>query len=300
MKKLILISIFIFHKLAFASSCCGGGSSSSLIITGDNRYELSLGISARNDIGQTNSIGLAYLNNDSVIDQRQSINLQAQYQLSEFSQIAIKSSVISKEMLKSGINEKNKGLGDIDLQTTYEYLPERQFSLIKPRGFAYFKVTIPTSNSLYDSTSKIMSDVRGTGLYSFGLGNFLLKKIDLVTFKMTTEWNHLFGKSFLGYKLKDYEKFSIPFGISYAFGESSWSAGLTNSWNYQTGKEISGNINSKSSSEQFFEVSSFINYSPTREDIYSLSYADSTLIGKSLNSPLYRTWALTYTFVNAL
>lgn len=294
MKKLILFS-FIIPKL-YASSCCGGGSSSSMIITGDNRSELALGYAYRSDLGQTDSSAAAYFNNEAVIDQKQSLNLQAQYQLSEFTQIATKTSFVDKKMDKSGLHESNTGLGDIDLQATYEYLPEFTYHPIKPRGFTYLKLTIPTSKSLYDSLSSIRSDVRGSGLFSFSLGNFYIKKIDDWTLKLTTEWSHYIGKKYSNLTLSDFDKFVIPIGVSYTLLNSDITLGFNDTFSYQTRKKITGINNSFSDAEYFWELNTFINYSLNRQDIISLSYSDSTLIGKSVNSPLYRSVAVTYTY----
>lgn len=290
-----ILFLIIFSKL-YASSCCGGGSSSSMIITGDNRAELSLGYSYRNDVGQTDTSGNAYFNNSAITDQKQTINLQAQYQVSEYTQLATKTSFVEKELNKSGLNESNMGLGDIDLQATYEYLPEFTYHPIKPRGFIYFKSTIPTSKSLYNSESSIKSDVRGTGLYSIGLGNFFIKKFDNWTIKFTSEWNHFFGRNYKDLALSDYDKLIIPIGVSHSFDNSDFTIGFTDSFSYQTSKTLSGMNNSTSASEYFWELNTFINYSLNRNQMFSLSYSDSTLIGKNINSPLYRSAALTYIY----
>jgi hypothetical protein len=271
-----------------------------MIITGDNRAEMSLGYSLRSDLGQTNQDGWSNLNNDQTKDQKQSINLQGQYQVSESWQLASKFSLVDKNLNKSGLKENNLGLSDIDLQATYEYLPEYTYSDYKPRGFVYSKLSVPTSRSLYDSKSNIFSDVRGTGLYSVSFGNFLLKKLNTVSLKLTTEWTHYFGKTYSQFKLHDYEKFVLPIGIAYTYPDSDFTFGITDTFSYQTGKNLSGQINSKSSQEYFWELSTFVNFTPNRNEIWSLSYSDSTLIGKNINSPLYRTVALNYSYVIAL
>jgi hypothetical protein len=205
--------------------------------------------------------------------------------------------LVNKILRKSGLDESEIGLGDVDLQGTYEYLPEYTFSNYKPRGFVYSKISIPTSKSLYNSESSIFTDVRGTGLYSLSLGNFFLKRLDNITLKFTTEWTHYFGKTYSQFKLHDYEKFVFPLGIAYSPPESNFTLGLTDTFSYQTGKTLTGNINSKSTQEYFWELSTFVNYSPNRNEIWSLSYSDSTLQGNNINSPLYRSGAFNYTYV---
>lgn len=298
--KFYFILFLFLSKNAFSSSCCGGGSSSSMIITGDNKAEISLGYSYRSDLGQTNKEGFSILNNKNIKDERQNIIFLGEYQILELWQLASKFTMVDKNLHKSGLREKNFGLGDIEFQLTYEYLPAYVYSEYKPRGFFYGKLTIPTSKSLYDSQSNIFADVRGTGLYSLSIGNFLLKTFNTLTLKITTEWSHFFGKTYSQYKLHDYEKFSIPLGIAYTPLHSAFTFGLTDTFSYQAEKKFTGDAQLKSSHEYFWEVNAFINYSTNRNEIWSLSYNDSTLIGKNVNSPLYRTIGFNYSYVFAL
>lgn len=295
--KLFLLLIFISSSPAYSSSCCGGGSSSSLIIVGDNRAEWGMSYSARSDLGQTNEHGWSSFNSNNVRDNSQSLNFQGQYQLSESWQAGGKFSFIDKTIKKAGVEEDSQGLGDIDFQATYEYMPEFTYHPYKPRGFVYSRLTFPTSHSLYDSNTLLFSDVRGTGLFGVGLGNFFIKQLNSWTLKLGTEWTHYFGKTYSQFKLDDYEKFVLPIGVAYAFTDSPYSIGMTETFSYQTGKTLRGNINSKSKQEYFWELSAFLNFSPGREEIYSLSYSDSTLIGKNVNSPLYRSLAVSYTYL---
>jgi len=295
--KYLLIFLFFISNNLFASSCCGGGGSSSLIITADNRAEMSLGYSYRKDLGQTNSEGYSNLNNNNTKDQTKRLTLQGQYQFKDYWQVGAKLGMAEKNFAKSGQSEVNRGLSEIDLQITHEYLPEYIYNAYKPRAFVYVKSSIPFSKSLYDSNSKINSDVYGSGLYSFGFGHLLFKRWDEITLKLGLEWNHLFGKNFAQFKLHDYEKWMIPFGVSHSFNDTDLSLSLTSTFNYQSGKRQTGTINSLSSSERFWDLSTSLTYSHTRYELWSLSYSDSTLIGESINSPLYRSVGLNYSYV---
>lgn len=298
MKYLILT--FILINNVWASSCCGGGSSSALIIVGDNKSEYSFGYSFRNDIGQTNSSGYSLINSDNIVDQKQSYNIQGQFLIYDYTQLAMRTSFVTKNVEKSGLKEKNNGLNDMDIQLSYEYLPEFTYHPYKPRAFFYTKLNIPFSKSLYNSNSKIFSDVRGSGLYSIGIGNFFVKRLDDTMLKLAIEWNHVFGKNFGSTNVSSSQKFVIPLGISYTFPNSDFTFGLNDSFTYQTQIKTSGLVNSTSSSQRYFEIGAFINYSPTREHIYSLTFSDSSLIGKSINSALYRSIALNFTLANPI
>ena len=267
-----------------------------MIITADNKMEMSLGYSFRKDIGQTNKQGYSTLNSNQIKDESQTIDLGIHYQLLEYWQLASRVSLKSKDIKKSGKAESETGLGDIDLQATYEYLPEYSYSLWKPRGFIYSKLTIPTSKSLYDSESTLYTDVRGAGLYSFSVGHFHLKKWGEWTLKFSTEVARFFGKTYPNYKLEDYHKVLVPMGVGYAPENSDFSFGVNDTFSYQTPKKTSGSISSTSQKEYFWELGFFVNYMHNRESLWSLSYSDSSLVGNSVNSPLYRTVALSYSY----
>lgn len=296
MKKLIstLFLFFLSDKL-FAGSCCGGGSSSSLILTGDNVQEYSLGLVYRNDLGQTDNGGWASFHNDQTTDRQMVFNLQFQRQMAEYWQLAIKSSFIQKDLEKQNRREKTSGAGDVDFQGTYEFLPEFTYSAWKPRGFGYLKLSIPTSNSLYDSTSPIYSDVRGTGLYSLSTGVFFIKHISDLTLKSAFEWQHFLGKHFAQTTILDYDKLVVPLGVSYGLDPKPIAIGAGATWSYQTKKKFTGTISGSANPEYFWELNAFANWIVSRETSIGISYSDSTLVGKNINSSLYRTIGLTYT-----
>ena len=284
------------QHLAFSASCCGGGSSSSVIITGDNQQELSLGYSYRNDIGQTDNQALASLNDNSIKDHQFLYSLQFARMLFDRFQTSIKMGVTSKELDKQHRIEKKSGLQDIELQSTYEFMPEYTYSKYKPRGFGYLKLSVPMSKSLYDSESQLFSDVRGSGLYSLAPGLFFLKKISALSLKSGFEYQYYFGKRFSDSTLSDYYKLVIPFGASYVLDQHPVVLSITSTWNYQTSKNLVGFIQSESPSEYFWDLNLSSTYRLSDAAGISLSYSDSSLIGKSVNSPLYRIIGLSYNY----
>lgn len=298
--KYLFALIFLLPLTIQASSCCGGGSASSMIITGDNAREFNLGYSYRNDLGQTDRSGWASFHDERTKDQQTALNLQYQSMIEDQFQMAGKISLINKSVRKQGRVENKSGLGDLELQGTYEFLPERTYSIIKPRGFLYSKFGIPNSRSLYDSKSVLFSDVRGSGLYNISLGTFFLKRLSVTTLKAGLEFQHFFGRTFQEGKLSDYDKVIVPLGATYAFDPVPLSVGINSTWNYQTEKNFTGSITSRSEKEYFWETGIFLNWSANREETWGISYSDSTLVGKNINSPLYRSFSLNYTLATAL
>ena len=299
--KTILILISLLTSLnAMASSCCGGGSSSSMIITGDNQNEYSLSLSQKNDLGTTDSQGYSTLNNQSVLDQQSAYSFQFQHLFTERLQGGIKTSFIEKQIRKQNRFENESGLGDIELQGSFEFLPEFTYSAYKPRGFVYLKGSIPNSHSLYNSNSAIFSDVRGSGLYTLSVGSFFIKHLSNWSLKAGTEAQHFFGKKFSGVNLDSYQKYYLPLGVAYSNQNWPVTLGVNSTFNYQTAKKLTGLVNSKSNVEYFWELGTFVNWTINREETLGLSISDSSLVGKNINSSLYRTIGLSYTIADPI
>ena len=152
------------------------------------------------------------------------------------------------------------------------------------------------SKSLHDSQSQIFSDVRGSGLYALGPGVFFLKKLSDFSIKSGIEYQYYFGKQYSESSLQDYYKIIIPFGASYSLGQYPVILSATSTWNYQSSKKLEGNIQSNSPSEYFWDLNFSSSYRMTDQASLTLAYSDSSLIGKSLNSPLYRIIGLSYNY----
>ena len=297
---LILFYFFVITHVAYSASCCGGGSSSSVIITGDNQQEFSFGYSYRNDIGQTDNQAVASLNDNSIQDHQFLYSLQIARMLFERFQTSLKIGVTTKDLDKQHRVEKKTGLQDIELQSAFEFMPEFTYSKFKPRGFSYLKLSVPMSKSLYDSKSQLFSDVRGSGLYSLAPGLFFLKKVSALSLKSGVEYQYYLGKIFSDSTLADYYKIVIPFGASFALDRSPVILSVTSTWNYQSAKDLSGFIQSKSPNEYFWDLNLSSTYRLSDAAGISLSYSDSSIIGKSVNSPLYRIIGLSYNYGWAL
>ncbi len=294
--KQVFLTIFssFFFNNAFAGSCCGGGSSSSLILISDNKEEYGIGFSLRNDIGQTDSDGYSNIYSGQTKDQQFNLNLQYQRIIVDRFQLAFKSSLVQKDINKSNRHEVKYGAGDFELQGSYEFLPEYTYSMYKPRGFVYFKQGIPLSRSLYNSQSAVFSDVTGSGFYSTSLGTFFVKHVLDYNLKISFEWQHFYGRTFGAIKVADYEKFYVPMGITYAIPSSNFALGLGQNFNYQSPKRFSGSVNGSSGKEYFWETNLNAVYSINSTQNVSLSYSDTTLTGKSINSSLYRSIGISF------
>lgn len=274
---LLIFLILLTTQNALASSCCGGGSSSSLIILGDHEAEISLGTSFRNDFGNTDGHGEAFYNDKKARDTKKSLSLQGQFLIADFHQVALKLGFSEKDIKKGDLQDKKQGFDDSTVQYTYEFMPETTYSLYRPRGFIYLKGTISHSKSIHDSKSKVYADVFGAGEDSMGAGFLFTKKYGNILYKLGHEYSKFLKEGFY--------KSATPMGLTYSKPKSKISVGLNDTFIFE-----------EENSVQYFELGAFINFEQNDDLLYSLSYSNSSLLGKSLNAPLYETISLNAIF----
>lgn len=293
--KFILLFLFILSAgNALASSCCGGNASSNQIIIGDNKYELSVRSSFRTDFGQTTDKGKAIFYDD-VKDHTYTTSFDASMFLTDYWQTGLKLGVAHKSIQKGSIQENQAGLTDLSLQLAHEFLPELYYSKWKPRGFLFLSTNIPFGKNLMTSKKLLRSDIRGNGFYSVGLGTLFVKKMGDFTNRFSIEFQKTFDAHEKENTLKSFNKYLFSTGSSYQLTDF-WNLGFLISWNYTKPKKIVGAINTRSLSDQYFDTSLFANYLITPESLLGFTYLDSSLLGKSRNSALYRQFTINYTY----
>lgn len=291
---LILLFSFLYFGNALASSCCGGNASSNQIIIGDNKYELNVRSSFRTDFGQTTDKGKAIFYDD-VTDHTYTTSFDATMLFSDYWQTGLKLAVAHKNIEKGNLQEKQTGLTDLGLQLAHEFLPELYYSKWKPRGFLFLSTNIPFGKNLMTSKKLLRSDIRGNGFYSIGLGTLFVKKMGDYTNRFSMEFQKTFDAHEKENTLKSFHKYLLSFGSSYQLTDF-WNLGFLVSWNYTNPKKIVGTINTRSLSDQYFDTSLFANYLIAPESLLGLTYLDSSLLGKSRNSALYRQITINYTY----
>lgn len=294
--KLFLPLFLLLYSLhATASSCCGGNASSNQIIIGDNKYELNFRTAFRSDFGQTTNKSKAIIYNDEIKDHTYSTSIDAGMMITDYWQAGLKLGFAHKDIKKGTINENQSGLTDLGLQLTHEFLPELYYSRWKPRGFVFLTGNIPFGKNLMSSKKLLRSDIIGNGFYFLGMGALLVKKTGDFTHRFSTEMQRTFETKENNNTLKPFHRYIISSGTSYQLTDN-WNLGFLVAWNYTKPKKIVGNVNSISLSDQYFDTSFFANYLIAPETLIGLTYLDSSLLGKSRNSSLYRQLTINYTF----
>lgn len=282
-----LIIFFLSAKL-HAASCCGGGSSASSLIIADHLQEWTVSTLLRSDIGQTNDIGQALMDDSDNKDQTFTNSLEYKKLFGSRFQGNLSVNFIQKESKRLGKKESSSGLGDLGVGSFYEALTNYSYDQWMPRLFVGVKAIVPFGENNFNSKKQLRTDIRGTGFYKIDIpvvvvkdawkfsatpqylpsqknlsttyafttaGSYTYSLTDVVDISSTLQWNYLAKKTYQNQNLIDGQY---------------WDLSLSPSWMFDTNKSL------------------------------NLTYSDSTLIGKSRNSALYRSISLGMTWSELL
>jgi len=92
--------------------------------------------------------------------------------------------------------EDSVHLSDVSLVLGYETLPEWEYSVLKPRVFSFLQFTLPTGRSIYESESRLGSDVSGLGQVQVSVGSIALKRWSNFDVNLLAKWGMIFGRNF--------------------------------------------------------------------------------------------------------
>ncbi len=297
MKKLVLF-IFLISTKAYSAACCGGGvSGMPLLITGDFKALFMASLSQDEIIGDDFSKSQEFVFYSKENQTKSEVlSLKNAYLLSDTIQFGFGTGVLQKRRaLPNGTEESSSGLTDSHFQLTYEFLPERYYSVWKPRAFFYTKWVFPTGSHTYESENLYRTDVHGLGLIvpSLGVAFFkILKQWDLL---LTTELHHGLSRDFDGLKVEPSLGGSLTLAAGYNTKSFPLRIGFALTPKYEGKKKLSGTINSETSSQIVWDT--MINISYLLPNSYSLStfYRDQTLMGPAKNTDLTRSVGVSLT-----
>jgi hypothetical protein len=280
-----LIILFFMHDL-HAASCCGGGSSASSLIIGDHLQEWTLADQYRSDIGQTNNDGGAMMDADDNSDHTNTLSLEFKRMFTPKAQGNLSLTYIFKDSERLGKNESSSGLGDIGLGGFYEVLTNYNYNELNARLFAGIKFIIPFGENNFNSNKELRTDIRGSGFY----------KIDVPIVLVKNEWKFSATPQYLPSQknLSHTYAFTTAGSYSYSFNDK-FDLTSTVQWSYQAHKTY---LKQNLVSSQYWDLSLSPAWFFTPGKSLNLTYSDSSLLGKSRNSAIYRaislgmTWAV--------
>jgi hypothetical protein len=278
----------LFCTNLYAASCCGGGSSASSLIVGDHLQEWTFSTLLRSDIGQTNNNGQALMDADNNKDQTFTTSVEYKKLFGERAQANTSLNFTQKESERLGKNETSSGLGDLGLGAFYEAVTNYSYNEWLPRLFVGAKFIIPFGENNFNSKKELRTDIRGTGFY----------KLDIPFVAVKNEWKLSATPQYLPKQknLSSTYAFTTAGSYTYSFNDE-FDFSTTLQWNYLADKKYqSQNL----VAGQYWDITLAPMWMFTKTTSVNLSYTDSTLLGKSRNSALYRSVSVGMTWSELL
>ena len=282
-----LIASF-FSLQVHGASCCGGGQSASSLISGDHLQEWTLATLLRSDIGQTNNNGQALMDAESNKDQTWTTSTEYKKLLYPRFQSNIGLTFTQKEAKRLGKYESSGGFGDLGSGIFYETLTNYSYEALLPRLFLGVKIIFPLGESSFNSKKELRTDIRGTGFY----------KIDLPLIAIKNNWKFSITPQYLPAQKNLSSTYAFTSVGTYTYSiNDQIDLATTLQWSYLAKKKFYFQTLVPG---QYWDITISPSWMITPETSVSLSYNDSTLIGKNRNSALYRSLSLGITMSELL
>lgn len=281
--------LFIFNTQLFAASCCGGGQSASSLIIGDHLQEWTASALFRSDIGQTNSNAQALMDSNNNKDITFTTNVEYKKLIGPRFQINLSLNFIHKESKRLGRQETSKGIGDLGPGVFYEALTDYSYNAWQPRLFVGAKLIAPFGQNNFNSKKVLRTDIRGTGFYKLDLPIVANRK----SWKVSATPQYIPNQKSLS---SSSYAFSTAGTYTYSINDQVDLA-TTLQWNYLAKKTFASQT---LVSGQYWDFTLSPSWMINLETSVNLSYTDSTLIGKSRNSALYRSLSIGITLSELL
>jgi hypothetical protein len=206
-------------------------------------------------------------------------------------------SIPYQKRIRSGAQAgSSSGLGDISFQMGYEFLPDWDYNIYRPKGIIYLSLIAPTGRSIYESSDGSGIDARGRGFWGLGVGTVLVKQWGPWDANTNFEFHYLFSK-----KVNNNVTNGVVrpgHGASAAVGGGwnwkEWRLGGLINWIYEASTDVSGTTASEGGLKRYAVASFPVSYMLSQDQSFILSYSDQTLFGSPYNVSLSRSISLFY------
>lgn len=290
----IAFVLLLQGPMALAAACCGGTSSLPSLISGDDRHQISVGVSHSSIIGDVPVQGLPVFRSASTGDTTTSTRINAATLLSDRLQAGLEWSVVEHEAWGRAGSAKYSGMGDPALSLAYEAWPEWEYSEYKPRGYWFAQVSLPFARSIYDSARADLMDAVGSGLARVATGVLLLKTRGDWDFTLLPEIHRTLPRSFGSadgsvLRVDGGTGASLMASAGYSFPASAWRAGLRLQpvWNSANRVDLE-----RASAKSVCNTGLDLSYLWSDEFSMTAAYTDQTLLGPATNTTLSRVASL--------
>jgi len=281
-----ILVIFCRASSAWAAACCGGGFAAPSVISGDDRAQLSASYSLTEvTVDQVDSKGIwrEWEHHQKV----QTYKIEGAHLLNDRFQTGFALPVVQRTKL----GKTYSGLGDMVGTLGYEYLPDWNYSPIRPKGIAYFQLTLPTGRSRAESQVGGM-DSRGNGFLALGLGTLLSKTIHDFDALISIEGHRSISKTTPAKTDRLHPGYGANLSVGIGYNLKNLRLGSMATWTYEDPVRIEGNSHSRGSLERYTTANFSLSYLMNDDWSGMISYADQTLLGSPLNTSLGQTVAV--------
>jgi hypothetical protein len=183
------------------------------------------------------------------------------------------------------------GLGDVSASVGYEFLTDWDYHPIRPKGIAYFQLTLPTGLSRYESQRGGL-DSRGQGFWSLGLGTLFTKTVDRFDFFVINEAHrsigHVVNLASLRGQLSPGWGATMGWGAGYNLQSFRLGGGIQ--WYWQSEVLLQERV--LGGAEQFATGSLQLSYLAGDEWAWTADYTNQTWFGSPQNTSLARAVTL--------
>ena len=290
MRKLFILSSSLIATNLYAGSCCGGGAGSAELMLGDTKSVVRTIYSDQSILADSSNDLKINNREDDEIESIRTLSLSSSYRLNELTQFGFNLPIIEKIKKVNDNWESNAGIGDLQLNMGYEFMPEYNRNRFISQGFIFSQITLPTAPSLFTTKRTDSLDTRGTGHYSYGIGTIFTKRqktgMTTVQFLLSYRPGRKFNSTiFSSDSITTEDSFDNEVSISQSYSATenfAMSAGLKRS--YLSNKTTSVYIGERQSSQKQ-TINLGLDYS--QEDYtYLMSYSDDFLFNSSYNHVL--------------
>lgn len=282
---------------AFAAPCCGGGSSLPSLITNDDKAQVGIAASYAYVVGNAPDSGRAVFRSDRNQESTTQLSLEGATLLTDMWQAGVQIPVLFRRHDEFGRRSETINLGDIQLSTAYEVLPELSYSAWRPRGWVYTGLTLPTGASDLDVAIPGGTEETGKGVFTVAFGTVMSKQWGVWDASVTPEFRYTLPRSgtlLSGVSVQT--EGGMGAGLSLAGGVSpigDLRVGLVISpqWTQKRDSTVDG-LEVSGGNQVVWTSGVSVSYVWADRFAAIVSYMDDTLTGPAKNSNLNRTLLL--------
>jgi hypothetical protein len=276
---------FFIAPAADAAPCCAGSSALPSLITGDEARLIGMSVSYSDVIGDAPGAGKGipvFRDAYSIREIRKNMNLSFATLISDRWQVGVSLPIVQNELASNTTQEINTQLGDVSATIGFEALPEWEYSLWTPRIYTFVQWVAPTGGSIWDSQTRLASDVSGVGFHQLNLGAVVIKRWSdwdaNVVLKAGRDLN--FNGTLL----------NSSFGTGYSFADV-WRIGGSLETQYVSSQDIGG---AATLAKLVWNTGATVTCLVGSSSSLVLGYVDQTLFGPAYNTTLARTGSFSF------